>query len=171
MKNRWLKYLLLICVQILLWNFFNFSQFLMIAIVPALVICFTLRRSSAADMIVSFVIGFACDFFCGAPLGLTSLALVAVAAFRKPIVRLVMGSEVFSRGEEISPYRQGWSKMAITTTILTLLFLLIYVCVDTAGTRPFWVDLIKIGASLALSTPISLYIIGLLSNHQESKWR
>lgn len=171
MKYRWLKYLLLICVQVLLWNFFNFSQFLMIAIVPALVICFTLRRNSAVDMIVSFIIGCACDFFCGAPLGLTSLALVAVAAFRKPVVRLVMGSEVFSRGEEISPYRQGWGKISITTTILTLIFLLIYVCVDSAGTRAFWIDLIKVGLSLIVSTTLSLYIISLLSYNQEQKWR
>lgn len=171
MKYRWLKYLLLICVQILLWNFFNFSQLLMIAIIPALVVCFTLRRSAAVDMIVAFIIGLACDFFCGAPMGLTSLALVAVAAFRKPIVMLVMGSEVFSRGEEISPYRQGWGKISITTVILTFIFLLIYVCVDTAGTRAFWIDLIKIGASLLLSTPISLYIIGLLSTNQESRWK
>lgn len=171
MKQPWLRYLLLLCAQVLLWNFFNFSQFLMIAYLPALVLCLSLRRSSARDMILAFVFGFFCDFFCGAPLGLSSFALVAVAALRRPVIMLVMGSEVFSRGEDVSPYRQGWNKIAVTTIILTLIFLIIYVCIDSAGTRAFWVDLIKIGASLLLSTPISLYIIELLSHKQESKWK
>ncbi len=171
MKQPWLKYLLLLCAQILLWNFFNFSQFLMIAYLPALVICLTLRASSARDMILAFIFGLICDFFCGAPLGLTSFALVAVAALRRPVIMLVMGSEVFSRGEDVSPYRQGWGKIAIVTTILTFVFLLIYVWVDSAGTRAFWVDLLKVSLSLLISTPISLYIIELLSHKQESKWK
>ena len=81
-----LKFVLLLILQVLIWNFCNFSQFLMLAFLPAMILFLPVRRSAVSCMIIAFVCGFAADFLVGAPLGLSSLALVCVAFCRRGII-------------------------------------------------------------------------------------
>ena len=39
MRQTTLKYLLLLLAQIVLWNYFNFTQYLFIAFLPAMILC------------------------------------------------------------------------------------------------------------------------------------
>ena len=170
--NRFtLKYLLLPVAQVLLWNYFNFSQFLTIAILPVLLLCISVKRGPVFSMAIAFVTGLAADFFAGGLLGLTSLALVPVCLLRRPIIWLVSGSELQARGEDISFQRQGSSKMMLATAMVTAVFLLVYIVADSAGTRPLWVDAVKFAASLAVSTLISTYIAWILCSENSQKWK
>ena len=100
-----LKFLLLIILQVLIWNFCSFSQFLMRAFIPAMILFLPARMSSVSCMLVAFVCGFVADFLIGAPLALSSLALVPVAFCRRGIIYLTLGHEVFARSEDFSPER------------------------------------------------------------------
>lgn len=156
------KLLLLTLAQILLWNYFNFTQYVMLVFLPVLILCLPVRRGTIYAMILAFATGFAVDFFSSGMLGLTSLALVPVGLSRKAIIRLVCGEEVFSRGENISIKRQGFPKMALCILMSTALFLIIYIWADGAGTRPLWFNLVKFAASLLLGTIFSLFIANLI---------
>ena len=105
------------------------------------------------------------------PIGLTSLALVPVAFSRQYVVWLVFGNEVYSRAENLSVERQGWRKVVFSILLVTLLFLLIYIAVDSAGTRPFWIDVVKGAVSLAVAVPLSFYVVSTLSSEGGSRWR
>ena len=157
-----LKFVLLLILQVLIWNFCNFSQFLMLAFLPAMILFLPVRRSAVSCMIIAFVCGFAAVFLVGAPLGLSSLALVCVAFCRRGIIYLTLGHEVFARAEDFSPARQGVSKTILSITLATALFLLIYISVDSAFTRPLWIDALKWALSLLLSTPLGYYCTHLL---------
>lgn len=171
MNNFTIKYLLLAVAQILLWNYFNFTQFLTIAILPALILCLPVHRSSVYAMGIAFISGIFVDFFAGGLLGLTSLALVPVALLRLPVIQLVFGSELKARGEDISFQKQGTPKMMLATLIVTAVFLLIFIAAESAGTRPLWVDITKFAASLAASTLVSTYITWILCSDDSQKWR
>ena len=171
MNRLVIKYLLLLVAQILLWNYFNFTQFLTIAILPAMILCIPVKKGAVFGMLAAFFTGVAVDFFAGGLLGLSSLALVPVAAMRLPVVRLVFGSELQARGEDISFQRQGSSKMMLATAMVTAVFLLVYIVADSAGTRPLWVDAVKFAASLAVSTLISTYIAWILCSENSQKWK
>ena len=158
------KYIILVIAQILLWNFCNFTQFLMVVYLPALILFLPIRQSVFKTMMVAFLTGVVVDFFSVSPIGLTSLALVPVAFSRQYVVWLVFGNEVYSRAENLSVERQGWRKVVFSILLVTLLFLLIYIAVDSAGTRPFWIDVVKGAVSLAVAVPLSFYIVSTLSS-------
>ncbi len=169
--NFTVKYLLLLAAQILLWNYFNFTPLLMVAILPVMILCLPLRCSTIVTMLIAFASGFAADFLAASPIGLTVLSLVPVAFLRRPLLSLVFGGELLSRGEEVSSQRLGRNKMLIANTLATALFLLVYITADSAGTSPFWAMAVKFFASLTLSSAISLPLADLLCPDTETKWR
>ena len=82
MKASTLKFILLFAAQLILWNYCNFSQYLIIVFLPAMLLCLPIDRGVIRVMILAFLLGLAADFFETGQLGLTSLALVPVAAIR-----------------------------------------------------------------------------------------
>lgn len=159
-----IKFLLLTLAQILLWNYFDFTQYLTIVFLPALILCLPIKKSVIFAMLLAFAAGFAVDFFSSGMLGLTSAALVPVALIRRGVITLVCGEEVFARGENITIRRQGLPKMALAILTVTALFLAIYIWADGAGTRPFWFNAVKFAASLAAGTLISLIACNILDS-------
>lgn len=169
--NFTIKYLLLLSAQILLWNYFNFTPLLMMAILPVMILCLPLGCSVNTTLLIAFASGFAADFLVAGPLGLTILALVPVAFLRRPILKLVFGGELLSRSEDVSSKRLGKNKMLIADMLANALFLLIYIIADSAGTSPLWAMAAKFLASLALSTAISLPLADLLCPDTGRRWR
>ena len=165
-----LKYLILVVVQILLWNYFNFTQLLMLTILPVMVLCIPVRYGTVYSMCIAFATGFAVDFLAGGMLGLTSLALVPVALLRVPILQLVFGEELFSRGDNISVHKLGAGKMLTAIMLSTLIFLVIYVWADGAGTRPFWFNALKVVISHMTSSLLSLFVAGILCPDSNQRW-
>lgn len=159
-----IKFLLLMLAQILLWNYFDFTQYLMIVFLPTLILCLPIKRGAVFAMLMAFATGFAVDFFSSGMLGLTSAALVPVALIRRGVITLVCGEEVFARGENITIRRQGLPKMALAILMVTALFLLIYIWADGAGTRPLWFNAVKFGASLVAGTLVSLLACNVLDS-------
>ena len=165
------KYVLLFLAQAALWNYGNFSQYLLIVFLPAMVLCLPLSRGPVYTMAIAFVTGLAMDFLVTGQLGLTSLALVPVALLRRPVIALVFGSELFARGEELSVRRLGWLKFVPAVLLMTGAFLLPYIWLDDAGTRPFWFGAAKFGLSLLLSGFVSVFICDILLEDTAARWR
>ena len=157
-----LKFILLALAQVLIWNYCNFSQYLMLALLPAIILFLPTRQDTLITMLIAFATGFAADFLADGMLGLTSLSLVPVAFARKGIVRLIFGSEVLSREENISLQKHGIGNVIGSVMLSTALFLAIYIWADGAGTRPLWFNLVKFGASLIMSGTVSVLLAAIL---------
>lgn len=172
MRNaRFLLYFaLLLVAQMLLWNFFNFSQLITVTILPAMILLTSTKRSTPFSLVAAFIYGFIVDFFTGGVLGLSSLALVPVALSKKIILQLTYGQELFARKEEISIRKYGWMKYFISCVIANAIFLTIYVWADGAGMRPFLFNCTRILLSLVLSTILSLTLAPILCRDDNSKW-
>lgn len=171
MKVPAIKYVLLFLAQAALWNYGNFSQYLLIAFLPAMVLCLPLSRGPVYAMAIAFVTGLAMDFIVTGQLGLTSLALVPVALLRRPVIGLVFGSELFARGEELSFHRQGWPKFVLCVLMLTAVFLLVFVWADSAGTRPLWFNALKFGLSLVASSALGVFVAYLMLEESGERWK
>ena len=170
MRASTVKFLLLFAAQLLLWNYFNFSQYVFIAFLPAMLLCLPVGQGSIRVMALAFVLGLAADFLVNGQLGLTSLALVPVAAVRRWVIQLVFGNELIARGEELSFRRQRLAKFVIAILMLTAVFLLVYLWVDSAGMYPLGFLAIKFAASLLASTALSLAVAYLLLEESVAKW-
>ncbi len=162
MNSFSLKYILLLILQILLWEFLDLSQFVFVCVIPTMILCLPTRTGSIASLFLAFFSGLVLDFFCGSPLGLSIAALIPVAACRRLVVRLVFGPEIYLLGENLSLKRYGWVKFLLAILIITAVFLLIYIFLDSAGTRALWIDATKFACSLILSSLLSLYVVNIL---------
>lgn len=158
----YIAFILLLIGQVCICNFFRFSQYVMLSILPAMIMMIPIRRNSIIALLVAFASSFAVDFFSDGMLGLNIAALLPVALLRFSIIRLVCGEEVFARKEDISIPRQGVWKMSLVIIMALGLFLLIYIFLDGAGTRPFWFNAIRFFASLTAGTFLSLLVTDIL---------
>ncbi len=169
--RRLIVYLLLLVVQVLLWNYLNLSQYVLLCFLPAMILCLPVRLGTVPSMCIAFAIGLVVDFFAQGVLGLSSFALVPVALARRPIISLVYGGELFSRGEDPSVRRQGVFKMSLLLLLGTALFLLLYIWMDGAGTRPLWFNLLRFACSLLLSTALSVFVADQITREEDERWR
>ena len=170
MRASTVKFLLLFASQLLLWNYFDFSQYVFIVILPAMLLSLPIGMGRLRLMVLAFGLGLAADFLVNGQLGLTSLALVPVAAVRRWVIQLVFGNELIARGEELSFRRQRLAKFIVAILMLTAVFLLVYLWVDSAGMYSLGFLGIKFFASLLLSTGISLAVAYLLLEESVAKW-
>ena len=171
MKAEPIKYILLFVAQSALWNYGNFSQYLLIVFLPAMILCLPVERGPVYAMVLAFVTGLLMDFMVTGQLGLTSLALVPVALLRRPVIRLVFGSELFARGEDLSFHRQGWQKFVLAVLLATAVFLLVFLWADGAGTRPLWFNALKFAVSLAAGTLLGVFVAYVMLEDSGERWR
>lgn len=171
MKLTAIKFILLFLAQVAVWNYFNFTPYLFVVFLPALILCLPLGYGTVRTMLIAFVAGLAADFLVSGQLGMTSFALVPVALMRQTVVRLAFGSELFARGEELSFHRQGWQKFLLCTAILTAIYLLVHIWVDSAGMYSLGFCAIKFGISLPVSSALSMAIAYLMLEQTGERWR
>ena len=152
----WAAYMLLLLAQLLLSNFFNLTPYLMLSILPVMVLCIPIRMGTTGAMLIAFATGVVVDLLSEGLIGLNAAALVPVAFLRNSIIKLVFGTELFARGEDFSPRRNGLGKTVLATVLAQALFTLIYIWVDDASTSPFWFDAARFGISLVAGTVLAL---------------
>lgn len=172
MRSRfWLVYVLLAILQILLGNFLNLGQYVIICILPLLVFSLPMSLNGPGELLVTFATGFAVDFLTHGVLGLSIVALLPVAFMRRWLFSLVFGSEIFARGERISLQKQGMPKIALAIVIFTAIFFALYVWVDAAGTRSLGFNTLRWLLSTLCSCLVEIPVAGMLSGEEGVKWK
>lgn len=156
-------FIILLIVQICIFNYFRLSQFVILSILPVMILLIPIKNSTTRALIIAFLTGLAADFLADGLLGLNVLALVPVAFARNGIIRLVCGTETFAREEDITIPRQGVWKMSIAIVMALSIYLAIYIWADAAGTSPFWFCLTRFGASLMAGSLVSLFVADILA--------
>lgn len=162
-QNFGLLYFLMVLGQMVLCNFADFSPFVMLTMLPAMVICVPLSVSTPACMLLAFATGLSVDWLSEGIIGINAASLVPVALMRKPLIRFFLGEDIITRSDSFSFRKNGLSKISFILIISTLIFLSIYVFLDGAGTRPAWFNLTRTGASLACDLILALIVTGILT--------
>lgn len=159
----WAVYLLLVIVQLLLSNYFTFTPYVMLSILPVMVLSMPTRVGTVPAMLIAFLTGLTVDFLSEGLIGLNALALVPVALIRNGVIGLVFGQELFARREDFSIRKNGLPQVLLALLICQILFTAVYVWADAAGTRPFWFNAARFGASLAAGILVSLPTLEVLA--------
>lgn len=157
-----LVYILLVVVQILLCNYFHVTPYITLSILPIMILCLPLKISTVAAMIIAFVTGLSVDLLAEGLIGINALALVPVAYVRKSLIGFVFGEDLISRGEDFSIRKNGLGEVSMAILLVQSLFLIIYIAADGAGTRPFWFNAARFGASLAAGYLVALLLVDTL---------
>lgn len=167
-QNFGISYILLAIIQIVICNYFNFSPYITLSFLPALIMCLPIGVGTIAAMAIAFITGLSVDFLADGLPGLNAAALVPVALVRNAIIRILDGKNNGEREESLSLAKDGIGKMSLALILALGLFFCIYITADGAGTRPFSFNIVKFTASLGCSWLLSLLVAHVL-NHQKKK--
>lgn len=98
MKNSFaLTYVLLTVAQMVLSNYFHFTPYMMITILPVMVLCIPTNVGTVKAMLIAFATGLAVDFFAEGTLGINAMSLVPVALLREPVIGMFSAASLSSR--------------------------------------------------------------------------
>lgn len=118
MRQRYVfTYLVLLVIQIICGGLLNLSQYVVLCFLPVMILSLPITRSTPRVLVTAFVTGLAVDFFTDGVLGLTVCALLPVAFARNALIRLVFGTELLSRQEDISIHKQGPAKVLLASCL------------------------------------------------------
>lgn len=160
-SSYFIVYLLLCIVQALFDNFFLFSQYVVLSILPVLIMSLPPRHGTPFAIIVAFLTGALVDFIGTGTLGLTSMALMPVALMRMPILRLISEDDYAFYRNDPPATHQSTSEALLCSIFAYIIYFAVFIPVESAGTRPFWFDalrfLISCTVSLLLGFLLSLY--------------
>ncbi len=159
-QNFGILYSLLLICQILICNFSPFGPYVMLTMLPAMILCIPLTVNTIWCMVIAFASGLAVDWLSEGLIGINAASLVPVALMRKGIIRLFFGEDLISRSDSFSFKKFGVAKVSAAILASLSVFLVIYVVLDGAGTRPLWFNAVYFGASL-----LSNWLLALLATH------
>ncbi len=162
-NNFKLLYCLLLICQIVLCNFSPLGPYITLSLLPAMIFCIPMSISTAVCMIIAFGSGLAVDWLSEGLIGINAASLVPVALARKSIVRIFFGEDLITRGDSFSVNKYGTAKVSAALMSSIAVFLLFYVILDGAGTRPMWFNLAYFGASLLCNWILALLVAHLLT--------
>lgn len=150
--------LFLIIAQILICNYFQFSPYVVLSILPAVMICVPLTIGNMGCMLLAFIGGLSVDWLSEGIIGLNAAALLPVAFARKGIIRIFLGEDIIARNDSFSLRRNGIMKVSAAMIAAISMFLMVYIFLDGAGTRPFWFNLSRFGISLACNLILAIIV-------------
>lgn len=171
MSSYSLKFFVLVIAQIIAGAVLDFTPMLSLCILPALVLALPTRYGGAVSMLIAFVLGLAVDFLCSAQLGLSSCALVVVAAGRRVLIDIVFGAETLERSIDISIQKQSLRKILTATIIATGVYFALLLALESAGTLAWWTLALKWLYSVALSSLCSLLASSILYSDSSPRWK
>ena len=159
-----LQYILLLIAQVLICNYFHFTPYLTLTLLPALILCLPTRLSTAAGMLIAFVTGITVDLLAEGVVGLNAFALVPVGLLRRGLVRFVFGEELLVRGENFSIHKFGLPKVIFAVFLMQTVFLVLYIWADGAPVRPFLFNFWRYFISGAAGTLLSVVVADLFTH-------
>ncbi len=162
-RGFWIAYVLLLMAQLLLSNYFHVTPYIFLTLLPVMVLCIPIRMGTVSAMLIACLSGLVIDFLSEGVLGLNALSIIPVAYARNGIIGLIFGPELFARKEDFSVGRCGFGKVAAALFLSLLIFLVIYIWADGAGTRSLAFNAIRFGISLAAGWILSLLIVDILA--------
>ncbi|MCD8208660.1 MAG: hypothetical protein LUD72_12035 [Bacteroidales bacterium] len=158
----WITYVILVLCQMVVCNFFNFSPFVFLSLLPVMVLCIPVKVNLPWTMVIAFVTGIAVDYTADGLLGLNALALVPVAFARNAILVITLGKNNYGEPETPDFGDKGFGKVAVAVLLSTGLFCLLYTVFDGAGARPVGFLAIRYLLSTAISFLGGLLVIRAL---------
>ena len=161
-----IAYILLVIVQMVICNYFQFSPYLVISILPAMVLCIPLTISTNLCMLTALITGLSVDWLAEGLIGINASALIPVAYSRKTLIRVFLGEDLISRKDTFSFRKNGIGKILMALLISYALFFAVYIFLDGAGVRPFMFNLTRFVLSMLCSLIPGLIVTGSLTKEE-----
>ena len=165
MKNQHfgILYFLMVIGQMVICNYFHFTPYVVLSMLPAMILCMPLTIRTSTCMIIAFASGLSVDWLAEGLIGINAASLVPVALARKTIIRIFLGEDLIARSDSFTFKKNGIGKISTALVTALSIFFGLYVILDSAGTQPTSFNLIRFAASVAASFILSLLVTAVLT--------
>lgn len=163
-KNFIVYYVLLVALQALLCNYFHFTPYLTVSILPVCIMCIPTKQSTISALAAAFFTGLVIDLLADGVPGLNTAAILPVALFRSDIFKLVFGDDVSVRGEDFTVRKYGFPKVSVAMVLAEIIFLSVYIFLDCGHIRPFGFVTLKFLLSVAVSTILAVFATDIVTS-------
>lgn len=163
-----ISFVLLVIVQMILCNYFQFTPLVTLTILPAMVLCIPLSINTPICMLMAFGAGLTVDILAEGLIGLNTAAILPIAFGRKTLMSIFLGEDLVARGDRFSFKKNGIEKISAALAISYAVFFIFYIALDGAGIRPFWFNVIRFIFSLVLSMILGMITVSSLT-YEERK--
>ena len=161
-QNFGILFFLLVLVQIVICNYLQLTPYFIPTILPAMILCLPLSIGTIGTMLIALVSGLSVDWLSEGILGLNAAAILPVAFMKRGIIRMFLGEDILTRNDSFTLRKNGIVKISALILLSVTVFLIVYIYLDGAGTRPFWFNATRFLISLAVNWVLSLAIVQLL---------
>jgi len=161
-QNFGILFFLLVLVQIVICNYLQLTPYFIPTILPAMILCLPLSIGTIGTMLIALVSGLSVDWLSEGILGLNAAAILPVAFMKRGIIRMFLGEDILTRNDSFTLRKNGIVKISALILLSATVFLIVYIYLDGAGTRPFWFNATRFLISLAVNWVLSLAIVQLL---------
>ena len=155
---------IVVLAQLVICNYLFLGPLVTLTLLSVAVLFIPLKHKSAAAMLLAFLMGLLVDWLSDGVLGLNAAALVPVAFARDFLIRLFVGEDTVVRMDPVTVNKPGWFRMIAMISVAILLFLLVYVPLDSAGERSLGFNAARIGISYAVSLLAGIAQANVFSN-------
>ncbi len=162
-RGYFLIFVIAVFLQILVNNFLHLPSYLIICILPSLIGLAPLRIRTPFLLIIAFITAFVIDFLCSGILGLTAVSLLPVAFCRDFFYKLFFGKEAFVRQDELSSSKHGFLRVYTLGIPSLLIYFLIFILVDAAGTQPLLFNGLRLLCSMTGSFVLSALLVKVIA--------
>ncbi|MBQ0093418.1 MAG: hypothetical protein KBS36_02090 [Bacteroidales bacterium] len=162
-RGYFLVFVIAVFLQILANNFLHLPSYLIICILPTLICLAPLRIRTPFLLIIAFITAFATDFLSSGILGLTAVSLLPVAFCRDFFYKLFIGKESFVRQDELSSKKHGFFRVSALLIPSLLIYFLIFVLADAAGTQPLLFNGLRLLCSTVSSFLLSILLVKVIA--------
>ena len=165
MKNQFfgILYFLLVIGQMILCTYSQFTPYVVLSMLPAMILCMPLTVRTPLCMIIAFASGLAVDWLAEGLIGINAASLIPVAYARMTFVRIFLGEDLISRKEAFTFRKNGIGKILISLLSSYILFFAVYIFLDGAGERTFMFNVLRLLLSLVFSVALGLIVVGSLN--------
>lgn len=147
-------------------NYVNLSIFTNVALCLFIVLVLPWHTGTVVAMLAAFALGILTDVLGNGIPGMSAVAMTATALCRKGLLQLVAGGN-FKSGERPSVEAMGVRSFFPYSLILVLVYLVVYVFVDSTGFTPFWTCMARIGISLVINTAIMVFLYVMIADNRK----
>lgn len=157
-KDFIINHVLLMILQLVISNYFNFTPYAMCTILPLIIFMLPTKFGTKTTLIIAFVSGLAVDYLADGEIGLNALALIPVGYINRFLYRVIFGDEIIERELHATISKYGVGKILFALGVETLVFLSIYILADSGISRPMQFNLVKFVSSFASSMALSVLL-------------
>lgn len=163
-----LQFLLLLAAQVMVFSSVNFSPFVNPYVFPLFILLLPFETPRIVLMVVGFFAGLSLDVFMGS-IGMHAASCLLIGYLRPMLISVITpkGTEF-----EISPhiFSQGITWFVFYTGISMFIYLLFYFLLEAGTFYNFFLLLLKVVASMAVSVALMISLLYIFSARRKRRF-